>query len=32
MNATPTPVISTAPALEAALREALAPAVLEVID
>ncbi|MBW8316264.1 MAG: BolA family transcriptional regulator [Hydrogenophaga sp.] len=32
MNATPTPVISTAPALETALREALAPEVLEVID
>ena len=32
MNATPTPVITTAPALEATLREALAPEVLEVID
>ena len=32
MNATPSPVISTVPALEATLREALAPEVLEVID
>jgi BolA protein len=32
MNATPTPLICSTPALEAALRAALAPEVLEVID